>query len=154
MISILLGIMVMLTAVVMLFRSMLMRLSGGAADRLSRRRAAALTVASGVVLGVLVTLTSVGAGALGVVALAFLYPHLSTSRLVAADIAHAVPLTLLAGLGHWWLGSVDWMLLGALLVGSIPGVIVGSLLVARIPERVLRSVLAVVLLLAGGKLIH
>lgn len=153
-VTVLLGVSVVLTACAVLFKGTLLRLAGGTVVRLSPGRAAGLTVAAGVVLGVLVTLTSVGAGALGVVALTFLYPHLPTSRVVGADIAHAVPLTLLAGIGHWWLGSIDWGLLGALLVGSIPGVVVGSLLVARVPERVLRPVLAVVLLLAGGKLIH
>jgi len=153
-ITVLLGAAVVLTAIALLFKKALLRVTGGAAERLSRRRAAALTVAAGALLGVLVTLTSVGAGALGVVMLAFLYPRLPTSHIVGADIAHAVPLTLLAGLGHWWLGDINWHLLGALLVGSIPGVVVGSLLVTRVPERVLRPVLAVVLLVAGGKLIH
>jgi uncharacterized membrane protein YfcA len=137
-----------------LFKGALVRLTGPVADRLPRSWAAALTVMAGAVLGVLVTLTSVGAGALGVVLLTFLYPHLPTSRVVGADIAHAVPLTLLAGIGHWWLGSIDWGLLGALLVGSVPGVVAGSLLVPRVPERVLRPVLALVLLAAGSKLIH
>jgi len=153
-IPVLLGISVILTAVAVLFKGALVRLTGPSVDRLSRGWAAALTVAAGVVLGVLVTLTSVGAGALGVVLLTFLYPHMPTSRVVGADIAHAVPLTLLAGIGHWWLGSVDWELLGALLVGSVPGVVAGSLLVPRVPERVLRPVLALVLLAAGSKLIH
>jgi uncharacterized membrane protein YfcA len=153
-IPIVLGASVILTAVAVLFKGTLLRLTGPAAGRLSCRWSAALTVAAGLVLGVLVTLTSVGAGALGVVMLTFLYPDLPTSRVVGADIAHAVPLTLVAGLGHWWLGSIDWSLLGALLVGSVPGVIVGSLLVARVSERVLRPVLALVLLTAGTKLIY
>jgi uncharacterized membrane protein YfcA len=153
-VTVLLGVSVVLTAGAVLFKPALLRLAGGGPARMPPRRAAVLTVATGVALGVLVTLTSVGAGALGVVALTFLYPHFPTSRVVAADIAHAVPLTLLAGLGHWWLGSIDWGLLGSLLLGSIPGVIVGSLLVSRVPERVLRPVLAAVLLVAGTKLIH
>ncbi len=153
-ITTLLGCAVVLTAVALLFKKTLLRVSGGAAERLSRRRAAALTVGAGVLLGMLVTLTSVGAGALGVVMLTFLYPRLPTARIVGTDMAHAVPLTLLAGIGHWWLGDVDWNLLGSLLVGSIPGVVVGSLLVTRVPEHVLRPVLAIVLLIAGGKLIY
>ncbi|MEO8715294.1 MAG: sulfite exporter TauE/SafE family protein [Acetobacteraceae bacterium] len=153
-ITVLLGAAVVLTAIAVLCKNALLRIAGRAADGLSPRRAAALTVAAGVVLGVLVTLTSVGAGALGVVILTFLYPQLPTSQIVGADIAHAVPLTLLAGLGHWWLGDIDWNLLGALLAGSVPGVVIGSLLVTRVPERVLRPVLAVALLVAGGKLIH
>jgi uncharacterized membrane protein YfcA len=153
-ISVLLGVVVILTAIVLLFRGALLRIAGEGAGRLIPKRAFILTVGTGFVVGVLVTLTSVGAGALGVVALAFLYPRLSMSRLVAADIAHAVPLTLLAGLGHWWLGSLHAALLGALLLGSVPGVVIGSLLVTRVPDRVLRPALAIVLLLAGSKLIH
>ena len=99
------------------------------------------------------TITSVGAGALGVVALTFLYPRLPTPRIVAADIAHAVPLTLVAGLGHWWLGTIDWGLFGSLLLGSVPGVVIGSLLAMHVPDRVLRPVLAAVLILAGGRLL-
>lgn len=148
-----LGALVVLTAATILLRGVLSRLIGTGLDRIGDRRRAALTVATGVVLGVFVTLTSVGAGAMGMVALTYLYPRMPTSRLVAADIAHAVPLTMIAGLGHWWLGSVDFALLGALLLGSIPGVIVGSLLTSRVSERVLRPVLAAVMLLAGGKLV-
>ena len=99
------------------------------------------------------TITSVGAGALGVTALTFLYPNLATRRIVGSDIAHAVPLTLVAGLGHWWLGSVDVPLLLNLLLGSLPGIALGSHLATRVPERGLRSLLAAVLLLVGGKLI-
>lgn len=152
-VSLLLGIAVILTAVALLFRSALLRLSGSSAVMLQPRRVAQLTIASGIVLGVLVTITSVGAGALGVVALAFLYPGMPTQRIVASDIAHAVPLTLVAGLGHWWLGTIDWPLLGSLLVGSIPGIVIGSLVATRVPERVLRPVLAGVLLLAGSRLL-
>jgi uncharacterized membrane protein YfcA len=151
--SMALGAVVIITALTLLFRRRLMLLGRGEAERLSRRAAFLLTVAVGAVLGVCVTLTSVGAGALGMVALTFLYPRHATARLVAADIAHAVPLTMLAGLGHWLLGSVDLGLLGALLIGSVPGVLVGSFLVTRVPETVLRPVLAVLMLLAGSKLL-
>ncbi len=152
-ISLLLGILVILTAVTVLFRGALRRLTSNHAHDVNPRRAAALTVVAGVILGVLVTLTSVGAGALGVVALAFLYPRLPTARIVAADIAHAVPLTLIAGMGHWWLGTVDWVLIGNLLMGSIPGIIIGSIVATRVPEMVLRPILAAVLLLAGSRLV-
>jgi uncharacterized protein len=152
-VSLLLGVAVILTAVALLFRSALLRFSGRSGVMLQPRRVVQLTVVTGLVLGVLVTITSVGAGALGVVALVFLYPHLPTQRIVASDIAHAVPLTLLAGVGHWWLGTIDWPLLGSLLVGSIPGIVIGSLVATRVPERVLRPVLAGVLLLAGGRLL-
>jgi uncharacterized membrane protein YfcA len=107
----------------------------------------------GAVIGTLVTLTSVGAGAIGVTVLMILYPKLPLSRIVAADIAYAVPLTLVAGLGHASLGSVDWPLLAKLLVGSIPGIWVGSHLMTRTPDRIIRSLLSVLLAYAGVKLI-
>lgn len=107
----------------------------------------------GAVIGTLVTLTSVGAGAIGVTVLMILYPLLPLPRIVAADIAYAVPLTLVAGLGHASLGSVDWPLLTKLLAGSLPGIWVGSHLMSRIPERVIRSLLSVLLAYAGMKLI-
>jgi hypothetical protein len=119
-----------------------------------KRMQAPLTVLAGVILGVLVTLTSVGAGALGAVALAYLYPfRLTPPRLVASDIAHAVPLALCAGLGHLMIGNVDGGLLGLLLAGSIPGVLAGAWLSSRMPHRRVRHLLAAVLLLAGGRLI-
>lgn len=107
----------------------------------------------GALIGVLVTLTSVGAGAIGVTVLMILYPKLPLSRIVGADIAYAVPLTLVAGLGHASLGSVDWPLLAKLLVGSIPGIWIGSHLLTRTPDRVIRSLLSVLLAYAGLKLI-
>ena len=113
----------------------------------------AVTIAFGALLGVLVTLTSVGAGAIGVMVLLLLYPALPLPRIVAADIAHAVPLTLVAGLGHASMGSVDWSLLGWLLLGSLPGIWLGGRLVDRVPERAVRSLLSVLLGAAGFKLI-
>ena len=107
----------------------------------------------GALIGTLVTLTSVGAGAIGVTALMLLYPLLPLPRIVAADIAYAVPLTLVAGLGHASLGSVDWPLLGLLLTGSLPGIWLGSQLVHKTPDRVIRSLLSVLLAYAGVKLI-
>ncbi|MDO9450484.1 MAG: sulfite exporter TauE/SafE family protein [Rugosibacter sp.] len=112
-----------------------------------------MTVLAGAVLGVLVTLTSVGAGALGAVFLAYLYPlRLTPPRLIATDIVHAIPLAMFAGLGHLLIGNVDFGLLGHLLLGSIPAVIVGAMLSARLPHALLRGVLAMVLLSIGGKL--
>ena len=113
----------------------------------------ALPVLFGAVIGALVTITSVGAGAIGVIVLMLLYPALPLSRIVAADIAHAVPLTLVAGLGHASLGSVDWSLLGWLLAGSLPGIWLGTHLMHKTPERVIRSLLSVLLAYAGAKLI-
>ena len=107
----------------------------------------------GAVIGTLVTLTSVGAGAIGVTVLLILYPLLPLPRIVGTDIAYAVPLTLVAGLGHASLGSVDWSLLAKLLAGSLPGIWFGSHLMSRIPERVIRSLLSALLAYAGVKLI-
>jgi len=112
-----------------------------------------ITVAVGVLIGVLVTISSVGAGALGVAALYFLYPKLSPVKIVGSDVAHAVPLTLVAGLGHWMLGSVDWALLGSLLIGSLPGIWIGTHLSAKVPEHILRRILASMLVLIGTKLV-
>lgn len=111
------------------------------------------TVLIGAVLGVLVTLSSVGAGALGTVALLFLYPRMTTLKIVGTDLAHAIPLTAVAGIGHWTLGNVDFVLLGSLLIGSLPGIWIGSHLSAKIPEKILRPVLATVLLLIGFKFV-
>lgn len=115
--------------------------------------AGALTVVLGALLGVAVSISSVGAGAIGVTALLMLYPTLPVSRIVGTDIAHAVPLALIGGFGHWIMGGVDFTLLLNLLIGSIPGVIVGSLLSSRAPERFLRPILAAVLLLSAIKLL-
>jgi len=114
---------------------------------------APLTVFAGAVLGVLVTLTSIGAGALGAVFLAYLYPlRLTPPRLIATDIMHAIPLAIFAGMGHLLIGNVDFGLLGNLLLGSIPAVILGAMLSARLPHALLRAALASVLLLIGVKL--
>ena len=113
----------------------------------------ALPIVFGALIGSMVTLTSVGAGAIGVTVLMILYPLLPLPRIVAADIAYAVPLTLVAGFGHASMGSVDWPLLAKLLVGSIPGIWIGSHVMTRIPERAIRSLLSVLLAYAGLKLI-
>jgi hypothetical protein len=115
---------------------------------------APLTVVAGGILGVLVTLTSIGVGALGAVFLVYLYPlRLTPAKLIATDIVHAIPVALVAGLGHLMIGNVDGMLLLTLLLGSIPGVILGAKLSARLPQMVLRYVLAAVLMLIGLKLL-
>ena len=152
-ISLLLGIMLLLTSVSLVFRVRFLRLMRPVLDGVTLRQAERLTVVTGVTLGVLVTLSSVGAGALGVTALLLLYPHRPMAVIVGSDIAHAVPLTLVAGVGHAWLGSVDWGLLTSLLSGSIPGVILGSYLSARIPDAVLRPILAAVLCVVGARLV-
>ena len=119
-----------------------------------KRAQPALTVLAGAILGGLVTLTSVGAGALGTVMLVYLYPfRMTPARLVGTDIVHAIPLTLVAGTGHLLLGHVDFALLGTLLLGSIPGIVIGSLLSSRAPEGLLRAAIAAVLVAVGAKLV-
>jgi uncharacterized membrane protein YfcA len=115
-------------------------------------RRARLTVAAGAAIGALVALSSVGAGALAAMALVALYPTLSARRIAGTDIAHAVPLTLAAALGHAWLGTVDYALAANLLAGSVPGIVAGTFLAGRVPERLVRRALAFVLLLAGARL--
>lgn len=111
------------------------------------------TVVLGFVLGMLVTLTSVGAGALGVTLMLFLYPRLRLTDIIGSDIAHAVPLTLISGIGYWAIGGVDWHMLGSLLVGSIPGIIAGSLIAVAVSDRLIRPILAIILAVVGLKLV-
>ncbi|MBU3079369.1 sulfite exporter TauE/SafE family protein [Sphingomonas quercus] len=148
-----LGVALILTAAAMVFRDRIRARYALFFTRLSDRRVAGLTVALGGMLGVLVSLSSVGAGAIGMTALLVLYPHLPTNRLVGSDIAHAVPLTLVAGLGHWAMDAVDFGLLVSLLVGSVPGIVIGSMLSVRVPDGVLRLVLAATLAIVGCKLV-
>ncbi|MES2054850.1 MAG: sulfite exporter TauE/SafE family protein [Pseudomonadota bacterium] len=152
-ITVTLGIALIATAVAMLFRQQIVAYFAGTFDAMPESRIMRLTVVLGAILGALVSLSSVGAGALGMTALLILYPKLPTNRLVGSDIAHAVPLTLIAGTGHWAMGSVDFGLLTSLLIGSVPGIIVGSLISTRISDRILRPILAGTLALVGGKLI-
>jgi uncharacterized membrane protein YfcA len=112
-----------------------------------------LTVAIGVMLGATVTLTSIGAGALGTVTLFFLYPLLPTPKLVGTEIAHAVPLTLVAGLGHATMGNLDLNILGHLLLGSLPGIYLGSMLSGKLPDLMLRNAIAIMLFYVGFKLV-
>jgi uncharacterized protein len=140
------------TAAVLIFRKHILAFCAAHIGELSPRRTTVLTILLGAALGVLVSVSSVGAGALGVTAIIFLYPRMPTVRIVGSDIAHAVPLTLVAGLGHWVLGSIDWHLLGSLLAGSVPGIVIGSHVSVRLPDAVLRFTLATTLLLIAGKL--
>jgi uncharacterized protein len=153
-----LGIALLLTAAAMLYKAargkVLPRtLNTGDLDLATRAHHWSLPVVFGAVIGTLVTLTSVGAGAIGVSVLLLLFPLLPLPRIVAADIAYAVPLTLVAGMGHASLGSVDWPLLGKLLLGSLPGIYIGTRLMRHTPERVVRSLLSLLLAYAGTKLI-
>jgi uncharacterized membrane protein YfcA len=151
-----LGIALILTAIALFVRAYLQK-AGKSVEAHEPGRfhhlQAPATVIVGLVLGVLVTLSSVGAGALGTVALLFLYPRLPTVKIVGTDLAHAIPLTAIGGFGHWHMGNVDLTLLSSLLVGSLPGIWVGSHLSAKIPEKVLRPLLASILMLIGFKFI-
>jgi uncharacterized protein len=148
-----LGTMLLVTAIALVFRQRLLHLGGSRPLAVPIRHTPALTVVVGAILGVLVTVSSVGAGAIGVTALLLLYPRLPMARIVGSDIAHAVPLTLVAGLGHWMLGSVNPSILLSLLMGSIPGIVLGSLFAVRVPETVLRPVMAATLAVVGGTLV-
>ena len=150
-----LSVALVLTALALLLKPYLQKLgrsNDGVVYELHAHHLPGATILTGAVLGVLVTISSVGAGALGVVVLLFLYPRLPMAKIVGTDIAHAVPLTLVAGLGHAALGTVDFGLLGSLLLGSLPGIYLGSHLGVKIPERVLRPILATMLIIIGGKL--
>ncbi len=146
-----LGLALFFTAISLIFRRQLAQIYAERIGTISPRLARNLTILTGAVLGVLVSISSVGAGAIGVTALILLYPEMPTLRIVGSGIAHAVPLTLIAGLGHWALGSIDWQLLGSLLVGSIPGIVIGSVLSQRVPETVIRVTLSVTLILICAK---
>ncbi len=154
-----LGIALILTSVALLIRSYLTRkkireiedsvISSG---RFKTMQIPA-TILTGIMLGTLVTISSVGAGVLGTLALLFLYPKTSTLKVIGTDLAHAIPLTAVAGFGHWTLGHVDFTLLGTLLIGSLPGIWIGSHLSVKIPEKVLRPILATLLLIIGLKFV-
>ena len=153
MITTVLGGMLLLTALSLVFRRKFLAMAGDRLMGVAPHHTATLTALTGVVLGVLVTISSVGAGAIGMTALLLLYPRQPMVNLVGSDIAHAVPLTLLAGIGHWYIGSVNWPLLSSLLTGSVPGIIVGSYLSTRLSDAVLRPILAVTLIVVGGRLV-
>lgn len=160
MITLALGYALFLTAALLLLRGVIRKLAEKRQEKavadnkpLHTGRRALLTILTGLVLGFLVSLSSVGAGALGVTALILLYPQLPTVKIVGSDIAHAVPLTFIAGMGYFMIGKVDPSLLVALLIGSIPGIIAGSFLAPKTPEKVLRGILACVLVLVGLKLV-
>ena len=142
----------LLTALSLIFRRTIMQRYRQRLERMDDRTTAILTVVTGVALGILVSISSVGAGAVGVTALLLLYPRLPVATIVGSDIAHAVPLTLVAGIGHWAMGAVDWSLIGVLLMGSLPGIVLGSYGALRVPEAVLRLTLATVLILVAGKI--
>jgi len=145
---------VFLTVIALIFRT---RLQNWMAQHPNRQlhggKLVFATILSGAILGTLVTISSIGAGAIGATILVLLYPRLSPAEIAGTDIAYAVPLTAIAALGHWWLGSIDWVLLATLLVGSVPGITLGSLVSRAIPEKILRVLLATTLTTVAIKLV-
>ncbi len=141
-----------MTAGALIFRNRIVEAWRNRVPALDARHTALCTILTGAALGVLVSISSIGAGAIGVVALIILYPQLPMARIVGSDIAHAVPLTLVAGAGHWIIGGVDWHIMGSLLAGSLPGIVLGSYAAIHVPERALRLVLATTLVLVAGRL--
>jgi uncharacterized membrane protein YfcA len=145
---------VLLTVVAILFRTrMLAWVNARPGRQLQGRALAGATIASGAVLGTLVTVSSIGAGAIGATLLVMLYPKMSPAEVAGTDIAYAVPLTAIAAVGHWWLGSIDWLLLVTLLVGSVPGITLGSWAAKAVPDGFLRGLLAMTLALVAFKLV-
>jgi uncharacterized protein len=148
-----LGIALLLTAVTVAFRQTWHAVGLRLQRWIPEHRKPLLTVLCGLLLGVLVSLSSIGAGAIGATLIMLLYPQMPSHRIVGTDIAHAVPLTLVAGIGHATLGHVDWTLLTSLLVGSIPGIWLGAQLTRKMPERFVRTLLCLALVTAGVKVI-
>ena len=153
-----LGVMLILTSIIILIKSQLISfIHSNHADsfvvNLVRNYRPQITVLCGCLLGCVVTLSSVGAGAIGSAILFLLYPRKSSISIVGTDIAHAVPLTAIAGLGHLHFGSIDFNLLFGLLAGGIPAIYLGSLIGKKLPDKVLRPLIALLLLAMGIKLI-
>ncbi|KQQ33501.1 hypothetical protein ASF61_10505 [Duganella sp. Leaf126] len=147
------GSSVLLTVVALLCkRRMLAWIMARPGRQLQGRALSAATIVAGAMLGALVTISSIGAGAIGATVLVLLYPRLTPAEVAGTDIAYAVPLTAIAAAGHWWLGSIDWMLLLALLIGSLPGITLGAYVARAVPEKLLRGLLALVLVTVAYKL--
>jgi uncharacterized membrane protein YfcA len=148
-----LGVALILTAMALVFRRRLLATYSRRIGVLTESQTRLTTIIVGLMLGVLVTISSVGAGALGVTALLLLYPELPIVRIAGSDIAHAVPLTLVAGMGHLAAGSMDLTVLVSLLCGSLPGIVLSSQFAPRMPDAVLRYVLAITLILVSIRLL-
>lgn len=151
-ISVVLGGMLVVTALTILFRDRLLGMARAAPEK-SPLQSAIITVTFGATIGVLVSISSIGAGAVGVTVLMMSYPRMPLLRVVATDVAHAVPLTLMAGMGHWAIGNVDWVMLVSLLVGSVPGIVIASLFAPKLPEKAVRWALSTILIIVGVKLV-
>ncbi|MBF8268583.1 MAG: putative rane transporter protein [Gammaproteobacteria bacterium] len=152
-ITLTLSVALILTSMALLFKERLKQFSkdesSTAVRTLHQRFVKPVTVLAGALIGVLVTFSSVGAGALGAAFLLFLYPQLRAISIVGTDLAHAVPITTIAGLGHAHIGTVDYLLLGSLVIGSLPGIYLGSHMGKLLPDRIIRPLLACLLLLIG-----
>ncbi|HJV52864.1 MAG TPA: sulfite exporter TauE/SafE family protein [Noviherbaspirillum sp.] len=145
---------VLLTVIALLFRSRMLAWVLARPERQLRGTGLAVaTVIVGALLGTLVTISSIGAGAVGATILVLLYPRLSPAEIAGTDIAYAVPLTAIAAFGHWWLGSINWELLLTLLLGSVPGITLGSLAAKAVPEKILRALLATTLTGVAAKMV-
>lgn len=145
---------VILTVIAIIFRGRMQAWMNAHPERqLHGRTQAIATVVAGAAIGTLVTVSSIGAGAVGATILVLLYPHLKPAEIAGTDIAYAVPLTAIAAFGHWWLGSINWELLGMLLLGSLPGITIGSLAARAVPEKFLRGLLATTLTGVAAKLV-
>ncbi|MBP1510865.1 sulfite exporter TauE/SafE family protein [Acinetobacter nosocomialis] len=153
-----LGFMLTLTGVSIIFRSRIEKFfskfrnkenTQTENEQLAVQNKRTYIVIMGIILGVFVTLSSVGAGAFGIMALVIMFPNLPMIRIIGSDVVHAVLLTLVAGLGHMSAGNVDFMLLMWLLVGSIPAIIIGTLISSRMPERLIRKILGITLFALG-----
>jgi len=153
-ITLVLSVALFLTAFVLVFGGSIVAAYRARFPELDPQKTFTNTIIVGAVLGCLVSISSVGSGAMGVIALLMLYPQLPIAKIVGSDIAHAVPLTLVAGLGHWVIGSVNWAIIGSLLAGSLPGIFVGSYFAIRIPERALRLVLATTLFMVATRIAY
>lgn len=148
------GVSVLLTALSLLFRKRLVAwVDANPRYQLHGVPLKLATIAIGAVIGVLVTISSIGAGAIGATFILLLYPKLKPAEVAGTDIAYAVPLTALAGLGHWWLDNVHFDLLFGLLIGSLPAIWLGAKLAKNMPERYTRGALATTLTLVGLKLV-
>lgn len=145
---------VLLTVVALLFKARMVNwLNAHPEKQLQGFKLDLATVIAGATLGTLVTISSIGAGAIGATILVMLYPRMPAAHIAGTDIAYAVPLTAIAAVGHWWLGSINWELLGTLLIGSVPGITIGSLAARAVPEKLLRGILATTLTAVAAKLV-
>ena len=153
-ITIVLCLALVMTAGALILRNAIVRFYRSRLPGLDVRSTEIVTVIVGAILGVVVAISSVGAGAVGVVALIILYPQLPMQRIVGSDIAHAVPLTLVAGVGHWIIGTANWHIISSLLAGSLPGIVLGSYIAIHVRESALRLLLAATLIIVASKLAY